>query len=611
MEDKDFIYEDKERGTIIYVGPNKDDGQDHKFNPSHYDELKNSGKYQEAKAYLNDYEYANPTYYNKVQRMKDQCDTWILYKQHQYELAGPENKNTIDFINLYDSDYDNLDVSDNELAQQYTRYLNNIFGDSDKITLDFAKTHQSFIFDVWAKENKDNDIYAYKKRIGESLGINGGISDNYLKQNGVTVSYGDYDGAGTITVDRSSPILKNIITSFVNDRYAPVVSRVTKDGGKISYNNEGYNPGSLRNISGMSAIPLNNYMIKMNDMVQDAKKKRTDTGFRDNYVATSANYPFQFYGSDALDVRIDIGGQTGSAASKTRAEYERELIGAMRTMLPGMQDIRLFTGPKSLINNDEYELAQPLNDKEQAALLQLVTSADDSDIIPSLNITSDGRCGFTFTVNGKLGSKNVKERERIQFTVYNWNTDKINQLMDANPEYRAIRKINEISRYNGTYESLDGNYYQYLGGGYGANAVYEDGDGKRYNMSQMKDIRMRDDLINQQVNNIIVRTRNQKGTYLRENTGDITTNYENDAIASAIYIGSQIIQQNPVDENGKPLSVNQIVDYLHGNGYEGTYSEDIAKLNAYSYPIIMYLRDIKDMIFKELVNYNRQRPRLK
>lgn len=606
MEDKDFIYEDQERGTIIYIGLNQNDGQNHKFNPSHFNELKNSGKYQEAKDYLNDYQYANPTYYNKVQRMKDQCDTWILYNQHQYELAGPENKSTIDFINLYDNDYDNLDVSDNELAKQYTSYLNDIFGDSDKITLDFAKTKQRFIFDSWIKDNKDNDIHAYKKRIGESLGMNGGVSDNYLRQNGVVVTYGDYDGAGTMTIDKSSPILKNIITSFINDRYSPVVSRITKTGGKISYDNN----TSVLNISGASPIPLNNYMIKMNDMVRDAKRTRTNVGFRDDYVATSVNYPFQFYGSDALDVRIDTGGQTGSAAAKTRAEYERELIGAMRTMLPGMQDIRLFTGPKNLMNNDEYELAQPLSDKEQAELLQLVTSADDTDIIPSLNITSDGRCGFTFTVNGKLGSKNVKERERIQFTVYNWNTDKINQLMDANPEYRAIRKINEISRYNGTYESLDGNYYTYIGGGYGAEAIYEDGDGKRYNMFQMKDIRMRDDLVNQQVNNILVRTRNQKGKYVREdNSFTYSQAYEDDIIASAIYIGSQVIQQNPIDNDGKPLSINQIVNYLHGNAYDKTYTEDIAKLNAYSYPIIMYLRDIKQMIYNQMIEYNAQRPR--
>ena len=543
--------------------------------------------------------------------MKDQCDTWILYKQHQYELAGPENKEAIDFINLYDSDYDNLNVSDNELAKTYSKCLSDLFGDSDEITLDFDKTKQKFIFDAWARDNKDNNIHAYKKRLAETMGIKT-ISDNYLKQNGINVSYGDYDGSGTLTINKNSPILKNVISSFVTDSYTPVVSRITKDGKKVSDNINTINSPIGGTMSDFRI--LGSYIDEMNDIVKNARNKRTETGFRDDYVAESVNYPFQFYGSDALDIRIDTGGQTGAAAGKTRAEYERELIGAMRTMLPGFQDIRVFTGPKDIVQNDEYGLAQPLDEKAQIELFRLVTDADDSDIIPSLNITSDGRCGFTFTVNGKIGSKNVPGRDRIQFTVYDWNTDKINQLMEANPEYRAIRKINEISRYNGTYESLDGNYYKYIGGGYGADAIYEDANGNRYNMSQMKDIRMRDDLVNEQVNNILARQVNRSGNYIGKNNANWYPGlYDDEIIAASIYIGSQVIKQNPVDTKGRPLSVKEIANYLrrdyrlHRGDKMLEYTESMNGVNSYSYPILMYLRDIRDIMDEELVHYYNQR----
>ena len=614
MEEQDFIYDDKERGTIIYVGSNGNDGQDHTFNPSHYNELKNSGKYQEAKDYLNDYNYKDPKYYAKVQRMKDQCDTWILYNQHKYELAGEQNKETMDFIKQYDNDYNNLNVSDNPLAIKYSQTLNNMFGDGDEIVFEFQKTRQNFMFiDALAKDNKENNIHSYKKRLAESIGMKS-VSDSYLKDNGISISYGDYDGAGSITINKNSPFLKNVIESTVNDKFQQKIYRIDKNGNKIEAH-----PFKENIVSNIYTLDLPgfvrrevSYTTQLNNIIDSARNVDNHINVNDDYVAESVNYPFQFYGSDALDIRIDTGGQTGAAAGKTRAEYERELIGAMRTMLPGFHDIRVFTGPKDIIQNDEYGLAQPLDEKAQIELFRLVTDADDSDIIPSLNITSDGRCGFTFTVNGKIGSKNVPGRDRIQFTVYDWNTDKINQLMEANPEYRAIRKINEISRYNGTYESLDGNYYKYIGGGYGADAIYEDGDGKRYNMSQMKDIRMRDDLVNEQVNNLIARTRTREGKGIYNPTGYLMENQEDEMIAAAIYIGSQVIKQNPIDINGRQLSVKEIANYLRqtwkGDNNNGNYeyNEDITKVNAYSYPILMYLRDIKDMIFEQNRSYVKQ-----
>ena len=613
MEEKDFIYDDKERGTIIYVGSNGSDGEDHTFNPSYFDELTNSGKYQEAKDYLNDYNYKDPKYYSKVQRLKDQCDTWILYNQHQYELAGEQNKGSIDFLKLYDNDYDNLNVSDNDLAKRYSKILSNMFGEADEISLNFDKTKQRFIFDAWSRDNNYNNIHAYKKRLAESMGMKS-VSDSYLESNGIKISYGDYDGAGTIIVNKNSKYLKNILESVVNDKYEPHIYREYGDGKRESAH-------PFNDVNGLTKVATStlpyramSYLDMLNNLVDGAKNVRNTSKFNDDYVAESINYPFQFYGSDALDVRIDTGGQTGSAAGKTRAEYERELIGAMRSMLPGFHDIRVFTGPKDIIQNDDYGLAQPLDAETQAKLFQLVTSADDNDIIPSLNITSDGRCGFTFTVNGKLGSKNVPQRDRIQFTVYNWNTDKINQLMDANPEYRAIRKINEISRYNGTYESLDGNYYKYIGGGYGADAIYEDGDGNRYNMSQMKDIRMRDDLVNEQVNNILARHVNRSGNYIGTNTANWYNElYDDEIIAASIYIGSQVIKQNPVDTKGRPLSVKEIANYLRRDYRLGRgdrmleYTESMNGVNSYSYPILMYLRDIRDIVDDEIAYYYNQR----
>lgn len=584
MEPKDFIYTDKTRGSIRYIGTIDDPNKDYTFNPETYNSLKNTGKYREAKEYLEQYSYDSPSYFNKVQRMKDQCDTWIMYKQREYDLTSENDKKKLDFINNYDNNPNDLDLQ-NPYSREYTILINKMFGDSDIAELDFTKEKRKFIFDVLAKDNTTNNIHAYKKRLAESLGMES-ISDAALKNKGIDIQYGDYDGSGVIRVSKSSPYLKEIINSVIVDRFEPQLYRINSNGEKQLADDE-YIEADV--------TIRNSYVNKIQHLIKDCKSVKSKANLNDDFVNESINYPLVFQGSDEYDERINKGGTDGSAASKMRELYEQQLVGALRTMLPGKQDIRVFAGPKEVMANDKNGLAIR-DDKKQAKLLELANRAG-TKVIPSLNITNDGRCGITFAIQ----SKDDKGDDRLVFTVYDWNTEQINEIMNNNPEYRAIRKANEISRYNGTYTALDGNYYTYIGGGYGANAIYEDGNGNRLPVNKVQNIIMRDDLIRRGVNDILIRTNTKSGNNLTDK------NYNNYLDAVSISIGAQILKQNPIDATGKPLSLSDIQKFINLSDEQAVISNELS-INDYSYPILNYIRDVKIMLNNKLQEYydNRQ-----
>lgn len=584
MEPKDFVYTDKNRGSIRYIGTIDDPNKDYTFNPETYNSLKNTGKYREAKEYLEQYSYDSPSYFNKVQRMKDQCDTWIMYKQREYDLTSEEDKQKLDFINNYNNNPNDLDL-ENPYSREYTTLVNKMFGDSDVAELNFTKEKRSFIFDILAKDNTTNNIHAYKKRLAESLGMES-ISDASLRNKGIDIQYGDYDGSGTIRISKSSPYLKEIINSVIVDRFEPELYRV-KDNGEKQLADDEYiqTDVTLRN----------SYINRIQQLVKDCSSVKSKANLNDDFVNESVNYPLVFQGSDEYDERINNGGTDGSAASKMRDLYEEQLIGALRTMLPGKQDIRVFAGPSEVMSNDKNGLAIR-DDEKQAKLLELANRAG-TKVVPSLNITNDGRCGITFAIQ----SKDDKGGDRLVFTVYDWNTEQINEIMNNNPEYRAIRKANEISRYNGTYTALDGNYYTYIGGGYGAYAIYEDGDGNRLSVNKVQDIIMRDDLIRRSVNDILIRTNTRTGNNITDK------NYNNYLDAASISIGAQILKQNPIDATGKPLSLSDIQKFINLSDEQATINNDLS-VNDYSYPILNYIRDVKIMLNNKLQEYyvNRQ-----
>ena len=123
MEPKDFIYNDTKRGTIKYIGSVNDD-KDHTFDNNYLDSLTGSGKYKEAIDYIDSYSYTSPSYYNKINTIRQQCERNIAYEQHLYEHAGASQKAALDFVKNYDTDYNNLDLN-NSYAKKYQETIDN------------------------------------------------------------------------------------------------------------------------------------------------------------------------------------------------------------------------------------------------------------------------------------------------------------------------------------------------------------------------------------------------------------------------------------------------------------------------------------------------------
>lgn len=599
MPDKKYIYSSEKYGNIYYTGVIEDDNKDYTFNPDHFNELVNKGSYQEAKAYLSDYAYERPSTYNNMQETMEECDTWIRFNQRQYDLTSPEDKNAMDFIYQYDNDWENMDIT-NPYVINYNKSLNDLFQGSDKIKISFQKEKQKFLWiDALSKDNKDNNIRAYKKRLANNLGMES-ISDNYLKRNGIDVVYGDYDGSGDIIVDKSSPFLKYILESMNFGAYEPTIYYYSSNHKHTGNQRLFDEPGT----SEWSLVPFDYFHSKAEtimNLVNDARNVKRSTILNDDYIYESEDYSLSFPGSEELETRINEGGTTGAAAKSIRDIYQQKLIGAMRGMLAGKQDIRVFDGPKDLMVVNENGTARRLTTDEQQKLFSYIPK-DNSQITSYLNITNDGRFGFTFVFNGDQGSANVDPKPRIKFTVYDWNTEAISEIINANPKYKAVRKINEISKYNTTYESADGKYYTYLGGGYSGDAIYEDNDGNRISANELYDIATRDYMINGHINDIIGRNYTRRGNMIASDTDEFYKNLNLESTAAAINIASRILEKDIVDRDNKPLDVKTIAALINQDYNTLSNYIDLV-LPEKSYKPLMYIYKVKTIIDSKLDNY--------
>lgn len=582
-------YKSKRGGSIFYNGPIVKD-KDNTYNPEVLDDYVNRGLYQEAINYIDSYSYSNPSDYIQMQRLKEECKEGIAYKQRRYQLAGESNKQALDFIDKYNSDYDNLiDIAKNKYANKYLKEVNNLFDGEEEIELEFSKTKRRFIFDELAPDNKQNNIHSYKQRLAEKLGYES-ISDNYLASNGINIVYGDEDGAAKVRVRKDSPYLKEILESVAIDRFQPNVYAIDDKGNRkrnTTFSEETYqSKGTVASI--MPNIPIYfkgspGRLSEIHSIIKKAEAIENNISINDDFVPESKNYTITVPDADP----------------KVNEYYEKQLVEALKLSLPDNQDIRVFTGPKSVLNFDENGVAERLDYDKQKELLTLATR-DNAKFNVALNITNDGRVGVTFEVDGAEGSKNRKERERLLFTIYDWNVEEIQELIDNSPEYQAIIQTNKISRYNSTYESLTGDNYTYLGGGYGSNALYKDSNGNTVRFKTVKNAVMRDNLIKQQVNNILVRTNTFKGKPIAS-TKDLSTELD----AAAISIAAQIVKTNPVNTKNEPLSIKDIQAFINLDNKQVEYARNNS-VSGPSYDILNYIRDIKITLYNQLMQYYEQ-----
>lgn len=573
-------YKSKRGGSIFYNGPTTN--KDNTYNPDTLDDYVNRGLYQEAITYIDSYSYSNPSDYIQMQRLKEECKEGIAYKQRRYQLAGESNKQILDFIDKYDSDYKNLnDIADNKYANEYLREVKHLFDGEDEIELEFDKTKRKFIFDRLAPDNTQNNIHSYKQRLAKNLGYES-ISDNYLAANGITVVYGDEDGAAKVRVREDSPFLKEVLESVAIDRFRPQVYAINDKGARKKQTGSSDLEEILFRKFGKQTTSFGG-LEKIHNIVQDARNLEEHISVNDDFVPESKNYTITLPDVDP----------------KVNEYYEKQLIEALKLSLPDKQDIRVFTGPKEVLSFDENGLANRLDADKQKQLLTLATR-DNAKFNVALNITNDGRVGVTFEVDGAEGSKNKKERERLLFTIYDWNVEAIQELIDNSPEYQAVIQTNKISRYNSTYESLDGNNYTYFGGGYGSNALYKDNNGYTVGFEDVKNAVMRDNLIKQQINNILVRTNTFNGKPIAD-IKDLTSDMD----AAAITIAAQIIKTNPVNAKGEPLSIKDIQAFINLDSKQVEYARNNS-VSGPSYDILNYIRDIKITLYNQLMQYYEQ-----
>lgn len=574
-------YKTEKGGSIFYNGPSVND-KDNTYNPEVLDDYVSRGLYQEAINYIDSYSYSNPSDYIQMQRLKEECKEGIAYKQRRYQLAGESNKQALDFIDKYNSDYDNLiDIANNKYANKYLKEVNNLFDGEEEIELEFTKTKRRFIFDRLAPDNEQNNIHSYKQRLAEKLGYDS-VSDNYLASNGMTVVYGDEDGAAKVRIKKDSPFLKEALESVAIDRFKPQVYAIDNKGTRKKQTGSSDFEEILFRRFGKQITSFGG-LEEIHNIVQDARNIEEHISMNDDFVPESRNYTITLPDVDP----------------KVNEYYEKQLIEALKLSLPDKQDIRVFTGPKEVLNFDENGLANRLDAEKQKKLLTLATR-DNAKFNVALNITNDGRVGVTFEVDGAEKSKNKQERERLLFTIYDWNVESIQELIDNSPEYQAIIQTNKISRYNSTYESLTGENYTYLGGGYGSDALYKDNNGHTVDFEDVKNAVMRDNLIKQQVNNILVRTNTFKGKPIA-NIKDLSTELD----AAAISIAAQIIKTNPVNTKGEPLSIKDIQAFINLDNKQVEYAHNNS-VSGPSYDILNYIRDIKVTLYNQLMQYYEQ-----
>lgn len=599
MEPKDFIYNDTKRGTIKYIG-SVDDDKDHTFDNNYLDSLTSSGKYKEAIDYIDSYSYTSPSYYNKINTIRQQCERNIAYEQHLYEHAGASQKAALDFVKNYDTDYNNLDLN-NSYAKKYQETIDNMFGDSDIIELNFSKTKHKFLWlDGLAKDNTDNNLHIFEQRLGESIGSDGSINRDYLRRNGVDIQNGDEDGAGIVRLSKNSPFFKNVIESVNDDNFAPTAIRINKDGSK----SEADIPYPINSVLPTSElIPIigrKSAVVALNNIIQDARTVEDLVSFNDSFVNHTTNYGLMFDGAEELDRVIAMGGKEGAAAKQMRDLYEKKLLSTLRLTIGGGLDMYVGEGDEDFMNLDEYGVPQLATDEQQRKILNEINTRPE-DIHYGVSIADDGSVGIVFLLEGReKTSENKKAKAPLQFTIWNWNTDDIAELFAANPEYRAIAKVNEISRFQTSYTALDGQTYTHKAGT-GGNATFIDNKGRTVDVQELRNIVQRDDMVRRATNGITSLNYSRSGKLLDDGSNAILQ-----AQAEAIRITSAINRSTPVDIQGRPLDVKELQAFMTLNA-EGIETANNFAINDASYDWINLMNQIYGLLTSQLRTYDKQR----
>lgn len=590
MEPKDFIYTDTKRGTIKYIG-SVDDDKDHTFDNNYLDSLTSSGKYKEAIDYIDSYSYTSPSYYNKISTIRQQCERNIAYEQHLYEHAGASQKAALDFVKNYDTDYNNLDLN-NSYAKKYQETIDNMFGDSDVIELNFSKTKHKFLWlDKLAKDNVDNNLHIFEQRLGESIGSDGSINRDYLRKNGVDIQNGDEDGAGVVRLNKNSPFFKNVMESVKDDNFAPIAVRINKDGSKsqadIVYNSDIF-------------FGRKSSVVALNNIIKDARTVEDLVSFNDSFVNHTTNYGLMFDGAEELDRVIAMGGKEGAAAKQMRDLYEKKLLSTLRLTIGGGLDMYVGEGDDDFMNLDDYGIPQLASDEQQRKILNEVNTRPE-DLHYGVSIADDGSVGIVFLLEGReKTSENKKAKTPLQFTIWNWNTDDIAELFAANPEYRAIAKVNEISRFQTSYTALDGQTYTHKAGT-GGNATFMDNRGRTVDVQELRNIVQRDDMIRRATNGITSLNYSRSGQLLGDGSNAILQ-----AQAEAIRITSSIDRSTPVDIQGRPLDVKELQAFMTLNA-EGIETANNFAINDASYDWINLMNQIYGLLTSQLRTYDKQR----
>ena len=553
MEPKEFIYRDDKRGTVTYVGPTSDD-EDHTFDPNYVNELKASRQYEKALEYIDNYSYSSPTYYNRVQLVKDEITRNIRIRDHKSKYVTDEDDVKMKFLQQYESG--DFDLT-NEYSRDYLRAINDMFGDGDQIRINFDKEKKRLLWiDALAKDNTENNINSYKKRLAQSLGFEDGVvSNSYLAEQGVEIGYPDDSGKGYLIVKKNSPIRNKVLEAVTLDSYQPTITQYDKKG------LEARTSISFSKDNSLIGIGRGNFMTdftRLTRLIDEAKNSQKMVSERSEITTESTILPFVFQTTEDYDRRINNGGEDGSAASKMSKEYERRLIAAARNQYPGKNKMSIIYG-KGYDNLDENGLEViGASTEQQAKVLDLFSSASDNDISAGLYMRTDGKIGIAFTINYKDATGKTPERPKVQFVLYDWNTDLVQEGMMQMPQYRATRELNEISSFGATYTALDGQSYKHIGG-YGVNARFEDEYGDEIKFNDLHKIVQRDLMCKDQRSDWLSRYFNSNGTVLNEDM----LNIEVSAAAMKIYYGVE--KQTPYRTGGAEMPINDIYSILNSN----------------------------------------------
>lgn len=578
-----------------YVGVVDDPNKDYSFNNEYVDNLIDNRKYEEALDYYNNYIFSNQKDINAAQDHINKIKTALREKQYLEGKMSADQEDAVNFIN----DLNTTAVYNNRgyYGTKFNEIKEEIFGDNDYIDIRFAPEKQKLFGIDWldfaVKDNTENNIKSFKQRLNERLKDKLGIDNpsyNYLQQYGIEFHEGD----NYVRVNKNSDYLYDLLISageYKGWDYGVTYNQVDNSGKELDLITKDKSIVRLR---------------QFNDLYKEALDKNNKVYDNiDESVYRPYYYSLETVVSMDYKSRIDKGGTDGSAASKMLDMYNTALKAALISYVPGTYEMEIYQGD-GYAQLDDNGLAVMADDEHQKKVKELIDYAitsnnlNSDNLVFNLAVTPTGRVGMNFQISAYPGDKNRNSNEHVSFTIWDWNTDIFQNLINSSTEFQATKELYEIAAFNSYYESKNGDVYRHAGGE-GPDAVFTDKNGRLVDFNYVRNEIQKDKAIDRDVKGIVSSNYSRMGTPINEDVIDAQ------ALASAISISNEVNKQVPTYTNGEAIPLATVANLIKGI-YNSTTNQQNSELysDLLNYGINSDSYDLLKDIYNNYININQQ-----